>query len=77
MNEWISVKDRLPESDDDVLVYNFKDGITIGSFHSQEVSGYYEEDGSYFVTDCGWYTKYSWAPSMSPTHWRPLPPIPD
>lgn len=71
--DWISVKDRLPENDDDVLVYNPKDGIHIGEFNFDELSEYYEKDGSYTTTNCGWHTQYEWAPYMSPTHWMPLP----
>lgn len=74
--EWISVEDRLPTNDDDVLVYNPKDGISIGEFDLAKVHGYYEEDGSYFITNSGWETEYSWAPYMSPTHWMPLPEPP-
>lgn len=76
MSEWISVKDRLPETDDDVLVYNPKDGIHLGEFDLDEVRGYYESDGSYFITNSGWTTEYSWAPYMGPTHWMPLPEPP-
>lgn len=71
--EWISVEEKLPNNNDDVLVYNPKDGIAIGDFEFSNVSGYYEKDGSYFITDSGWTTQYDWAPYMCPTHWMPLP----
>lgn len=58
--EWISVKIRLPNNDDEVLVYNPKDGISIGEYDEKT----------------GWETDYYWAPYMSPTHWMPLPPPP-
>ena len=73
VNEWVSVEDRLPEKDDEVLVYNPKDGITLGEFDPDEVKGYYEKDGSYFITNSGWDVHYDWAPYISPTHWMPLP----
>lgn len=41
--EWISVKDRLPEAEERVLVYSYEDGINFGYF-----LGY--EDG--FFIDC-------------------------
>ncbi len=74
--EWISVKDRLPESDEEVLVYNPRDGINLGEFDSEEVRGYYEKDGSYFITNSGWDVQYEWAPHENPTHWMPLPQPP-
>ena len=64
--DWISVKDRVPEPDQDVLVYNPKDGINLGEFDPDQVSEY----------DSGWTTFYEWAPTMSPTHWMPLPEPP-
>lgn len=64
--DWISVKDRLPENDDYVLIFNPKDGIHIGSFDSEDVSNY----------DSGWNNCYEWAPYMDPTHWMPLPSAP-
>jgi hypothetical protein len=76
MSEWISVKDKLPENDVEVLVFNPKDGITIGEFDSDRVSGYVESDGSYFCVNSGWSIQYDWAPYMSPTHWMPLPKEP-
>jgi len=77
MLEWISVEIKLPDNDDDVLVYNPRDGISIGEFNEDEVRGCYEADGSYFITNSGWQTQYDWAPYMSPTHWMPLPSIPE
>lgn len=74
---WIKCSDSLPENDEDVLVYNYKDGIGIGYFESDKVQGYYEKDGSYFVTNNGWNVSYEWAPHSGPSHWMPLPPSPD
>jgi len=70
---WIKCSERLPENDDDVLVYNPKDGISTGFFESSNVRGYFEDNGDYFLTDSGWESNYSWAPYMSPTYWMPLP----
>jgi len=77
MMKWISVKDRLPENEVDVLVFNPKDGISIGEFDLERVHGYYKKDGTYFITSSGWETEYSWAPYMCPTHWMPLPQPPE
>lgn len=75
--EWIKCSERLPENDDYVLVYNFKDGISTGFFKSSDIDYYIESDGSKFYTDTGWQTGYEWAPYMSPTHWMPLPKPPN
>ncbi len=75
-SKWIKCSDRLPEDDNDVLVYNYKDGISLGEFDSDSVRGYFEEDGAYFITNSGWETQYSWSPHMNPTHWMPLPSEP-
>ena len=77
MSEWIKVSDALPENDDDILVYNPKDGISTGEFDKDKVSCYKEKDGSLFYSNTGWYTNYSWAPHTSPTHWMPLPQPPE
>jgi hypothetical protein len=75
--QWIKCSERLPKDDDDVLIYNPKDGMTIGSYSSDNVSSYIESDGSTFYTDDGWEDNYSWARYMSPTHWMDLPKEPD
>ena len=75
--EWISVKDRLPEDDQHVLVYHAEDfHITVGYFESDYVQYYIESDGSKFYTDDGWETEISWAPKGDVTHWMPLPEPP-
>lgn len=66
-SKWISVDDRLPENDDEVLVYNHRDGINLGEFDLEKVGPY----------NRGWQTYYDWAPHMSPTHWMPLPKPPN
>ncbi len=75
--EWISVDDKLPIDDGDVLVYHWDDfHITVGSFEAHNVSFYIESDGSKFYTDDGWDTEISWAQKGRVTHWMPLPSPP-
>lgn len=54
---WIDVKDRLPESDDHVLVSRDED-VRIGVC---------DEDGVFI--DAVWYRQFE----PQPTHWMPLP----
>ena len=76
--EWISVKDKLPEDGQDVLVYHADDfHITVGCFDSDNVHFYIESDGSKFYTDSGWETEIPWAPKGNVTHWMPLPLPPE
>ena len=67
MSEWISVKERLPEYDDDVLLWASSwDHVYVGYWrHSEEWIGRHraESEGPLPTTD--------------PTHWMPLPPPPD
>jgi len=73
-SEWIKCSDRLPENDQNVLVYHSEDfHITVGDFERDNVSYYIESDGSKFYTDDGWETEISWAQRGKVTHWMPLP----
>ena len=58
---WISVEERLPEAGLHVLTYRAS---------SDEFDVAYECDGSFFSTLTGDITDH-------PTHWRPLPPLPE
>lgn len=67
MSEWISVKDRLPEPDKDVLLF-FGYGQC-----SMAVGGKYElDDGWYSITDGEYYTDCD----TPPLYWMPLPTPP-
>lgn len=74
--EWISVKDRLPENDDDVLGFYPRDGITVCFYSSDNVTSYVKSDGSIFFTNDGWEHNFAWAMKSFITHWMPLPKTP-
>lgn len=73
--QWIPVSERLPDSDDEVLVYPFPDnsyGIRLGTYHPYEgkLKGkwtYEEERHSY----------YEQVEINNVTHWMPLPAAPE
>jgi len=66
MSEWISFRDKLPELDTKVLLL-FLD------YDGHMEDGFIGEEGS------GWYHYLFDGDSMStnPTHWMPLPPLPN
>ena len=70
MSEWISVKDRLPENEKEVLAYY----------------GFNRGDGDLGMRFCGVLTYYAFDPSphwqhestgLTVTHWMPLPNPPE
>ncbi len=77
MGEWISVKDRLPEKQDPVLVY-----VPPCSHNGEEYIGYvgmayytYSVNGGWWGgTDGSVYGAIGIIPN--PTHWMPLPEPP-
>ena len=64
--EWISVKDRLPERDQKVLVYDAGDETEIHVYHLRE-----DLDGLYWDDESGWAVDFE-----NVTHWMPLPEPP-
>ena len=80
VQEWVSVKDRLPEKDGSYLavinyfghhssidiLYFAKDGDTVDEY---DLAG--EKDVWYFYD-----TEYGYVPTDSITHWTPLPQMP-
>jgi hypothetical protein len=87
--QWISVADRLPESQQIVLVVNgrqkrcvmyvSKHSINVEDRGFEEGAEYFEdEDASYWPE--GWYEEnshdeMSWDIDFTPTHWQPFPAL--
>lgn len=68
MAEWISVKDRLPESNQDVLICFDLDYMAVGFFKECDTGNYwYAYTGGEWVTDC----------DSEPLYWMPLPSPPE
>ena len=61
LNGWISVKDRLPEDDKEVLAYD--------SEHKEIVIAFYDSEYEEWTYD-DWY-------DGEITHWQPLPELPE
>lgn len=73
LNNWINVKDRLPENDKDVLAFVQYDECAITAFWNgkQWRSGSQARD----YIECDGY-KESVLHEYKVTHWQPLPPTP-
>ena len=78
VQEWISVKDRLPEEDGTYLTalnhhFGAHQGVSIRKFAKDgETVDEYELEGQKYV----WYfydSEYGYVPTDSVTHWMPLP----
>jgi hypothetical protein len=65
MAEWISVKDRLPNKDTEVLCCSVRGDLFIGKY----LEAIYTEDVYVFVDTNRW-------DARSVTHWMPLPEPP-
>lgn len=72
---WISVNDRLPETDDDVLAFVEYDQFSITAYYLKDrwfvgaqVRDYTESKGNCTID--------SVLHNFKVTHWMPLPPIP-
>ena len=70
--EWISVKEKLPESKDDSVIVYFARNRTIGMVHIQD---YFDDITNGIDKNFNQlYTK--WYISQGVTHWMSLPEIP-
>lgn len=65
--EWISVKDRLPETGNDVLIVRTNPSFT--------TSGYMHHYGHWVITNLRG-SSYKESPLHKVTHWMPLPQPP-
>lgn len=67
MNKWISIKDKMPEEDEYVLIIDKHEGILIGRRWGGE-SNFWSEK----CTGCG-----CCGSSISASYWMPLPEPPN
>ena len=65
MSEWISVKERLPESDGKYLIYYYG-GYDIAKF----------KNGKFYVLELDLFNSLEWRHEEAVTHWVPLPEPP-
>ena len=74
VQEWISVKDRLPDNKehDWVLAQVVEDN---GFMHIPKVMEYRQQKNDWFEETYGWLSEHNGA--FTVTHWMPLPPAPE
>ena len=74
VQEWISVKDRLPDNKehDWVLAQVVEDN---GFMHIPKVMEYRQQRNDWFEETYGWLSEHNGA--FTVTHWMPLPPVPE
>ena len=74
VQEWISVKDRLPDNKerDWVLAQVVDDN---GFMHIPKVMEYRQQRNDWFEETYGWLSEHNGA--FTVTHWMPLPPVPE
>ena len=74
VQEWISVKDRLPDNKehDWVLAQVVEDN---GFMHIPRVMEYRQAKNDWFEETYGWLSEHNGL--FSVTHWMPLPPAPE
>lgn len=67
-SQWVSVKDRLPAEDEDVLIL-FKENMAVGFLSTADDSPI----SWYAYANDGWYTSCE----TSPLYWMPMPEPPE
>lgn len=70
MSEWISVKDRLPESDNDTLL------LLVKCSAEEKPNGALFIDTDSFYVDDGYFRFWGVQKNHTVTHWMPLPEPP-
>ena len=66
VDQWISVKERLPECGTDVLLCFHESANMVVGGRDEDGSAWYANTDGEFYTEC----------DTPPTHWMPLPPPP-
>lgn len=74
MDKWISVKDKLPTQNEDVLTYSVVPDEEVGEDYSPFYVGFYE--GGYFYSTYDYYEDDAYLSLPYVTHWTPLPEPP-
>ena len=70
---WISVEDRLPESEDNSVLVHFENG-SIETVHIQD---YFDDITAGIKDGIQQYTKWYLINNPKVTHWMPLPEPPE